>query len=252
MQAQTFQERFYRTWCKGTHLIPFQVAIKETDLWLKARRPLINETKELVFKYRAQLEKYISLCPGFKRGLSPLPYDPFAPKLIKNMMIAGKEAGVGPMAAVAGAIAQATGKGLLQYSEEIIVENGGDIFIYVKRPIFISIFAGSSQLSNRLAVRLSPSKMPIAVCTSSATIGHSLSQGKADAVTVVAHDAALADASATAICNLIKTRTDIEIGISFAKKIKEILGVLIILKEYLAAWGQIKLIPIKGDAISRK
>lgn len=246
MQVQSFQERFYRAWCKGNHLIPFQVAIKETDLWLKARRPLINETEELVFKYRAQLEKYINLYPGFKKSLFPLPYDPFAPKLIKRMMVAGREAGVGPMAAVAGAMAQAIGKELLQYSEEIIVENGGDIFICVKEPVSIVIFAGSSPLSNRLAIRLSQLKMPIAVCTSSGTIGHSLSRGSADAVTVVAHDAALADASATAIGNLIKTKSDMEKGISFAKRIKDILGVVIILKDYLAAWGKIELIPIRG------
>lgn len=250
MQVQSFQERFYRAWCKGNHLIPFQVAIKETDLWLKARKLLINEAEELVFKYRAQLEKYISLYPRFKKSFSPLPYDPFAPKLIKRMMEAGQIAGVGPMAAVAGAMAQAIGKGLLQYSEEVIVENGGDIFIYVKRPVFIAIFAGPSPLSNRLAIRLPPVKMPIAVCTSSGTIGHSLSGGNADAVTVVAHDAALADASATAIGNLIKTKSDMKMGISFAKGIKGIVGAVIILKHYLAAWGKIELMPIKAETTS--
>ncbi len=240
------RQRFYRTWCKGNHLTPFQVAIKETDLWLRAERPLIDETRELVFKYRAQLEKYISLNPEFKTSLFPLNYDPFAPKLIKEMILASQEAGVGPMAAVAGAMSQAIGKGLLRYSKEVIVENGGDIFVCVKRPIFVGIFAGSSPLSNRLAIHLSPSKMPMAVCTSSGKIGHSLSRGNADAVTVVAYNAALADALATAIGNLIKTKGDIEKGINFAKKIKDILGVIIILDDYLAAWGQIELMPIRG------
>jgi hypothetical protein len=218
------------------------VAVKETDLWIKAQRPLISKTKEAIFKYRAQLEKYINFHPIFREVFSPLPFDPFAPKIVQQMLIAAQETGVGPMAAVAGAIAQVVGEELLLYSEEVIVENGGDIFLKIISPVHVGIFAGQSSLSSRIGLRLKPSSEPIAICTSSGKIGHSLSHGKADAVTVVAKDAALADAAATAIGNLINIKEDILVGIKLGQKIKGITGFLIILGGHLTVWGQIDLI----------
>ena len=116
-----------------------------------------------------------------------------------DMVKAGKNAGVGPMAAVAGAIAEHVGLGLLKSTNHVIVENGGDIFIKTDAPLTVGIFAGKSSLSLRIGIRLSGGPKPMAVCTSSGTVGHSLSLGRADAVCVAADSCAIADAAATAI-----------------------------------------------------
>ncbi len=242
MNYHTLKDRFYRQWC-WTDLVSFAITVKETDLFIQARQDLTKEAREAVFKYRAQLERYISLYPVFQKSFSPLPYDPFAPKIVQRMLRAAQNAGVGPMAAVAGAMAQAVGEYLNQFSEEVIVENGGDIYLSIKRPVNIAIFAGDSPLSGRIGLKIHPSNA-ISVCTSSAKIGHSLSQGQADAVTVIAPDAALADAAATAIGNLVKKKEDLQAAIAFAQKIEGIQGVVIILSKYLTAWGKIELIKL--------
>lgn len=145
------------------------------------------------------------------------------------------------MAAVAGAIAEFVGKDLLDYTPEVIVENGGDIFVKTTRIRRIGIYAGNSPFTKKIAIEISPEKTPLGVCTSSGTVGHSLSLGKADAVVVLSPSTILADASATAIGNLIKDESDISSGIEFAKKIKGVKGVLIIKDDKMGIWGDIKI-----------
>ena len=141
------------------------------------------------------------------------------PAIIREMAEAGIAASVGPMAAIAGTIARRVTEDLLSYSEEIIVENGGDIYIAGKRDRKVAIFAGKSILSGRLAINLSPSSLPIAIATSSGTVGPSLSFGRADAAIILSSSGALADAVATATGNIVKTSDDFEKAINFAKNI---------------------------------
>jgi len=236
--------RFYRNWCQAKHLTSFSVIVKETDLWIKAQSVLSKEAKEAVFKYRAQLEKYIEFHPIFKNSLSPLPYDPFAPKIVKQMLKAAQKTGVGPMASVAGALAQAVGEELLKHTEEVIVENGGDIYLKVNSSVDVGIFAANSPLSGRIGIKVFPHSTPLAICTSSGKVGHSFSQGQADAVTVITKDAAMADAAATAIGNLVKSKSDIPEAIRFGQKLEGIEGLIVILDKHLAVWGQVELIAI--------
>ncbi len=161
------------------------------------------------------------------------------------MQEASLKAGVGPFASVAGAMAEFVGREILKYSKEVIVENGGDIFLKTSRKRRIGIFAGKSKFSNRLALEILPDETPLGVCTSSGTIGHSLSFGKADAVVVVSKSCSLADASATAIGNLIKKKKDILRGIEKAKGIEDLKGVVIIKDDKLGVWGNIKLTPLE-------
>ncbi|MFO7601650.1 MAG: UPF0280 family protein, partial [Candidatus Desulfacyla sp.] len=188
-----YTERNYR---KRTHprgLFSFQVAVRETDLWVCAGRDLEKETRDLVFASRHQLETYIRSHPGFLHSLLPLKEDPYAPPLVREMILAAGKVGVGPMAAVAGAIAQQVGEGLLNLTDQVIVENGGDIFLKADRPLTVSIFAGTSPLSERFGILVPTRQMPLGVCASSGTIGHSLSQGIADAVCLLSSSTALAD-----------------------------------------------------------
>jgi ApbE superfamily uncharacterized protein (UPF0280 family) len=157
------------------------------------------------------------------------------------MMEAGQKAGVGPMAAVAGAVAEYVGRELLDFSPEIIVENGGDIFLSIDRPRTVGIYAGGSPLTGKLGLEISPRDTPLGVCTSSGTVGHSLSFGKADAVVVLAASVSLADAAATAVGNRVINPDDVQSAIDFAGRIEGLKGLVIIIGKNVGAWGDVKL-----------
>ncbi|MDQ7839185.1 MAG: UPF0280 family protein [Thermodesulfobacteriota bacterium] len=247
MLPHEYQKRFYRSWISAPGLVVFQVQVKETDLHIQAESLLTGETEELVLSYRHQLESYIVKHPDFFTSLVPVPQDILAPPIVREMIEAGQRAGVGPMAAVAGAIAGRVGRDLLDRGKtgEIIVENGGDIFVATRSEARIGIFAGGSPLSGKVGIAVPAGQMPVGACTSSGTVGHSLSFGKADAVTVVAGCTALADAAATAVGNVVKGKRDIDRGLSLAKDIGEISGVVIIAGDKIGAWGDIELISLE-------
>lgn len=236
-----YEKRFYRELFKGENLVFFDVCVRETDLRIGARCDLHDEALELVKKYRQQLETYIKIHPEFLTSLVPVKPFPGAAEIICKMCEAGERAGVGPMAAVAGAVSQMVGMELLNYTDEVIVENGGDIFIKTSTPRKAGIYAGKSPLSEKLAITINPSETPAGVCTSSGTVGHSLSFGKADAAVIISRDAFLADAAATALGNLVKSPADIENALKFVSNIKDIDGAIVIIDDKLGVWGNIEL-----------
>ena len=233
--------RFYRNWGENKDLVSFNTVVKETDLYILAQKNLARKAYKSVSKYRAILEKYIQRNPSFKNSLEPLLTEKDAPLIVKEMAKAGRKMGVGPMAAVAGAIAEFVGKDLLDYSPEVIVENGGDIFIKSLKVRRIGIYAADSSFTKKIAIEILPEETPLGVCTSSGIVGHSLSLGKADAAVVISPSTILADASATAIGNLVQGESDILQGIEFATKIKGIKGVLIIKNGKMGIWGDVNI-----------
>lgn len=239
-----YEKRVYRKRIAATGLVSFHVAVKETDLWVGADVMLEQETRDLVLEQRRHLETYIKAHPDFMTTLLPWDDDPYAPDIVKEMVEMSRRAGVGPMAAVAGAIAQHVGNGLLKFSRQAIVENGGDIFLHALRPVTVSIFAGTSPLSEKLGLFIPVNQMPVGVCASSGTVGHSLSLGKADAVCLVSPSAALADAAATALGNRVKNYSDLQKAAAFAQHVEGILGGVIILRERMTAWGDIELVDL--------
>jgi len=244
IMAKPERHAFYRDRIFAKDLIPFALAIKETDLLIFADTSLIEEAKKAVLQYRYQLEEYTRKTPEFLKSLIPLPFDEYAPSIIKEMMRAAMLAQVGPMASVAGAVAEKVGKDLLNYTSQIVVENGGDIFLNVSKDLTIGVYAGNSPLSNKLALKITSFKTPLGVCTSSGTVGHSLSFGRSDSVTVISHSASLADATATAVGNLVKGRKDIDKGLKYAQNIKGILGTLIIVDDKFGVWGNIEIVTV--------
>ena len=234
----------YRNRITAKGLISYSLVIKETDLLIFADTQLREETKKAVLHYRYQIEEYIRRFPDFLYSLTPLPLDDSAPSIVKDMMYAAILAEVGPMASVAGAIAEKIGNDLLKQSSQIVIENGGDIFLKVSKDLIIGIYAGTSPLSNKIGLKIASDITPLGVCTSSGTVGHSLSFGKSDAVTVIAKSTPLADAAATAIGNLVKVKKDIERGLEYAQTIKGIYGILIIVDDQCGAWGNIEIVSI--------
>lgn len=241
MKTDSYQPRTYRHWIEGKDLVAFNVTVKETDLYIRAASNLERKAHRLVLKYRKQLEDYIQKEPEFLTSLKPLPAPESAPRIILDMIEAGRLANVGPMAAVAGAVAEQVGRELLAFSAEVIVENGGDIFLKINRKRIVGIYAGDSPLTGKLGLEISPKETPLGVCTSSGTVGHSLSFGKADTVVVKAGSAALADAAATAIGNKVTRPDDINGAIELGKGIVGLKGIVIIVGSSVGAWGDIKL-----------
>jgi len=240
----TYQPRTYRTRMAREGLVGFRVVVKETDLWVLAARDFTPEVRDAALRERQQLESYLAAHPGFLETLAPWPEDPFAPPLVREMIKGAAQVGVGPMAAVAGALAERVGRVLFNQSAEVIVENGGDIFLKITQPATIALFAGKSPLSGRVGLKIDPAWGPLGVCTSSGTVGHSFSFGRADAACVVAANAALADAAASALGNRVPDAAAIPVALEWAASVSEILGAVVIVGDKLGVWGRVELAPL--------
>jgi len=238
-----YKPRTYRKWTKAEDLVYFEVTDKETDLAVYADSDLKKIAGAIVSRLRRDLEAYIGGHLEFFSSLEPLELKSGAPEIARTMAEAGRKAGVGPMAAVAGAFSEFVGRELLKSSKQVIIENGGDIFMASPVPRTIGVYAGeASPFTGRLAVRIEGAENGLGICTSSGTVSHSLSFGKTDAALVISSSTALADAAATAVGNAVKSKEDIEKGIETARSIEGVKGVLIIVGDKMGTWGEIKLV----------
>lgn len=242
MKPSEYRVRFYREWQRPLNLMSFCVHLKETDLQIYADADVSQKARDLTMLYREQIEETIRKHPRFLEALSPMqissPYE-----MINTMIEKSTLAGVGPMAGVAGAIAEFVGMGLLPHCRELIIENGGDIFIKNGRDRSILIYAGEdSPFKNRLRIKLRGSEEPHGVCTSSGTVGHSLSLGKTDATIIVAPSAITADVFATAVGNRVKSEDDIDEALHFVERCGEIVGAIILIGGKVGVWGDVEFI----------
>lgn len=229
----------------------FSIIFLETDLWIgvdtRSFHPTMQQnTLEKVKALRREMNAYLERQPSFLHSLVPLAPLPGAPELAQVMARAAFAGKVGPMAAVAGAFAETIGHFLLNELcvQECIVENGGDIFLHTRQNARIGIFAGNSSLSGKLSLCVAKTSMPMGVCTSAGSVGPSLSLGCTDATVTLCSSAALADAYATTLGNLVQSPEDIEPALSVAQKLPELKGCVIILGDRLGAWGEVELSPL--------
>lgn len=230
----------YRCLASSRGLVTFGIRVKQTDMRVAAETNLETEALTLVLEARAQVEGYIERYPEFLSSLVPLAPDPAAPPVVAAMMEASRRAQVGPMAAVAGAIAEHVGRGLSHRSHEIIVENGGDLYMRSSHRRELTLLAENTSLMG-LRIAVPPLAEGAGIATSAGTLGHSLSFGRADAMMVLAESGALADALATAVGNIVLGASDLERALSTARELGA-LAAVIIADGHLAACGGIELI----------
>jgi ApbE superfamily uncharacterized protein (UPF0280 family) len=186
------------------------------------------------------LEAYIDGHPDFQGSFEPVEVSSDAPDVARGMARAARLVGVGPMAAVAGAMAQfACEAGLEAGAQEAIVENGGDIYLRAAEPVIIALGTGTAELADRLAFSLQADDTPISICSSSGQMGHSDSLGECDLATVVAKDAALADAAATQAANFVRTVEDVDSALERIAGIEGIEGVLIVKDDRIGLSGKL-------------
>lgn len=249
-----FQPRTYRQQFSSERFRSFTVHYKETDLWIgmdpaSFRESMKTEAERKVHELRIALEQYLLADPEFGKSFIPVKPKTTAPEIARMMAQAGRKAGTGPMAAVAGAFSEVVGRHLMQQFpiNEIVVENGGDIFLKIEKPLVISVFAGNSPLSGKTGIEIPASDSPLGVCTSAGTVGPSVSFGKADAVMVVCKDTATADAYATAIGNRVKSASDIETALQIQNTHPEIRSLIIICEGQLGIKGAYPLKLIAGN-----
>lgn len=245
-----YEPRWYRDQLHASELHAYTVSFKETDLWIGVNAgaftpELERASYDAVRELRTQLDAYITTDPDFLYTLSPHIPKPSCPPVASLMAAAAAKAGVGPMAAVAGAFSQLVAGHLLRSFPitDLIIENGGDIYLISSRTRRIAVYAGNSPLSNKIALEIPADRCPLGICTSSGSVGHSLSFGKADAVTVLCKDALVSDAYATAICNMVKTPADIDDALYYSTTRPDIMGIVIIIGDRIGLRGDVK--PVK-------
>jgi len=245
---KSYEKRTYRTQFNASRFQAFEVKHLETDLWIgvnpssfkeEMKESALSKIKEL----RLKLDEYISIEPLFKKSLKPFLLNENAPNEALEMAAAAEKAEIGPMSTVAGLFAREVGEMLLQnFSvDEMVIENGGDIYVLIKNELVLSVFAGESALSERIALVIPANKSKLGICTSAGTVGPSLSFGKADAVVVICEDVLLADAYATAFGNKVKSAKDVEKVITQSEKYPEILSLLIICEDKIGVRGEFEM-----------
>ena len=236
------EKRTYRSLINKDNLTSYNVIIAESDLFISSDTNLADLAQKSLIKYRHSLETYIQNHAEFRTSLLPLPEDKFAPPIIREMLDKSKICGVGPMASVAGAVSEFVGYDLLDQTENLIIENGGDIFLNSKNKLTVSVYAGKSPLSYKVNLLIKPEETPMGICTSSATVGPSLSFGKADAVCVISKSATLADATASSIGNRVRSKKDIKAALNYGIEIPGVNGIIIIIGNDMGAIGEVEFV----------
>ena len=239
-----YRERFYRDFSDSKRWTTFRVKVSSTDLFIRAGGDFTERVKKTVTRLRDEIQRHISENQIFLTSHKPLEQRECNSTIINRMYRTSELAGVGPMASIAGAIAEFVGIELAECSDEVIVENGGDVWLKLKEPVTISVFAGESPFSGKIAIRIDPERTPLGVCTSSSRVGHSFSFGNADAATIISQDTALADATATEAGNLVKGESDLRRAVDFAMAIDGIIGSLVIYRDKMAIKGDVEIVPL--------
>jgi len=212
---------------------------KETIVTFLCDKSFIHKGIDALKNARRILEDYCERDPEFQKSM--VSYEPMAdaPALVKRMAIESGKMGIGPMASVAGTFADAALFEMIQSgATDCVVDNGGDIACLIEQPITVGIYSGQDGM-NGLAFEIEPRNEPLGICTSSGTVGHSFSYGKADAAVVLSKNIPLADAAATALANGVKGSEDLENCFQCLESIPDIEGALVIYHDQFALWGQL-------------
>ncbi|MCW3994559.1 MAG: UPF0280 family protein [Candidatus Bathyarchaeota archaeon] len=214
--------------------------LKETQCTIISdKQEAIKIAKETIKHNRQELELYVRANPKFLHTLTPIPAPP-KPLIAKLMAEAAQKAGVGPMAAVAGAIADLAVEDMVKTGCEVaVVEDGGEISAISNQPVDVAVAAGEEPLSKRFGFRLT--EFPIGVATSSGRYSHALSFGDAEAAVVFCKGATLADAVATAVGNVVKgenVEEAIQAGMKTGLSVEGVDGILVIYRGQVGTAGK--------------
>lgn len=243
-----FDNRTYRIGIPEVELSSFTITVKETNLYIRTNNPRTQPVFDAVLSARHSLEQYIADNPQFAATLSPVADDPLAPRFIREMIQDARVCNVGPMAAVAGTLAEIAAWSIVKSHQEderpteAIVENGGDVYIISPVSRVVSLeWSMDEGKEGRVGIEIPPSPEGIGISSSSGTFGHSLSLGGCDLATVAAKSGSLSDAAATALGNRIESPEDIEGQTADICRIPGVLGVFVVVGGVIGIQGDIHL-----------
>lgn len=235
--------RGYRRACtqhEGEYI--FQVVVEESDLHVVASHDLAAAIADYVGHLRGEIKAWVRIHPNFRTSLVPVPLPAHAPECIRRMSEGAAIMGVGPFATVAGLIAQMTAEAFVEQSPNIIIENGGDTYLYSTKDRVVGILFDPTE-GTRIGIVVTAQHSPVSLCASSAHIGHSLSFGQGDLAVVRSRNASLADAAATAFCNQLRSAVDIDRVLRRAETLapQGIEGVFVQCQGRMGIWGNMEL-----------
>jgi len=243
-----YTERSYRSRFANDSKRWFCVKFLESDLWIGVSsgsylHSMEQDVYSLLVDLRRSMDAYLLMDPAYKTALVPYDAQQSAPDILKHMSKVSHRSGIGPMSAVAGAVAQHVAGYLCnRYSlDDVVVENGGDIYAQSVTDMDIAVFAGTSPLSEKVGLHIPAASFPLGICTSSGTVGPSLSFGRADAMLIVCRDTALADTYATAMANRIHSIDDLQPVIDLIQSNPDIMGALAVKDDRMAVCGNFEL-----------
>jgi len=227
--------------------------IKQSNLLvLSESRRAIRAALTSALQHRIALESYVRTHPNFELALDPIVIDRDAPRIVQLAAGAAEVAGVGPMAAIPGSLAELAVEAMLSTGSKInLVENGGEIAAASISPLTVGIYAGRSLFSGQVGFLLSPLDFPIGIATSSASVSHALNFGQADAAVVVADTGSMADAVAKAACNAVRgddCEASVQSGLEAVERIGHVRGALIIRGSFIGMVGKLpKLVKMEAN-----
>ena len=239
-------DRFYRRASPHAGEHSFQIVVEQSDLWITVRDDCPADLESIalaqVNSIRSQIRAWMELEPLFGPSLTPVPVPAHAPEVIRRMSEAAALMHVGPMATVAGAVAELTARELVRFSPDCLVENGGDLMLHSTRDRAISLLSEPS-VGTGFGLLVKKEEFPLSICASSASIGHSLSLGQGDLAVVKARDAFVADAAATAFCNRLHRPEDVGAVAEYAAAFAYagIQGVFLQCCGQIGVWGNMEL-----------
>lgn len=217
------------------------IRFRETVATVVADARFFPVAEEDIRRQRRALDEYIASDPSFRTALEPHAVPDGAPRVVRRMADAAAKAGVGPMAAVAGALAESALRAVAEAgASHALVDNGGDVALLIDVPVTVGIFAGPSAIRD-IGLRVEPRPGIFGICTSSGTVGHSLSFGVADAATVISADVCLADAAATALGNAVRSEGDARLREALAAcgRVEGVDACLVVIGSKIAVWGDL-------------
>ena len=235
------EQRFYRKELHISGLISYEVKHETTDLFVLSQKDHSEEIMREIKQLREEILAYSNKDNRFLRSLMPVSVEKNVPYVVRRMADAASKAGVGPMASVAGGIAELVGTGLMKDESQFVLENGGDIYAKLDKEIILKIFAGYSSPFKDMKIKVKK-KGPLGICTSSGRMGPSISFGDADAACVISEDAFLADACATAAANMIKGTEDIGKALNYIRGIEGLMGAVMIRDDKIGLWGEVEIL----------
>jgi ApbE superfamily uncharacterized protein (UPF0280 family) len=232
----------YRNNVKTGEKYHWKIMYQYSDLLLSSDKDIVKLIEEPVKEIYRCLHRCFKEDPAFLKSLSPVSIKPGYPEIIKKMCLLSAEFNVGPMAAVAGTVNEFLAEKLNKYCGNLIIENGGDLYLRSKKDRILGIYVKNNYFKDGISMKVKAKNMPCGVCASSGTFGHSLSLGKCDLAVVVSKSAIAADAAATAVANSISCKDDIFASIEHFRNYRGIDGLLLIKDDKIGLWGNIELI----------